>query len=325
MPADGTHEECGQLPFVSVVIPAYNAAGTVRACLAPLLQQTYPRDRYEIILVDDGSSDGLADAARAFVGTWPGSFSIIRKANGGPASARNAGMHASHADIVAFTDADCAAAPDWVEQLVSTLTRTVAAGVGGPIVNVSPPGWVARYLESGRFFRHRTRRGEVDYLLTANVAFRRAALLEVGGFAEEDGAWCEDADLSFRLKQDGYCLLLTNRGVVTHFGTPASVRGLVKDLYRYGRGNYVLSRRWTNGRTPAVELVRHAAAFELAPWLALARARRVGLWWALSFWPLIMVEHGAFIAGLLGGMAHRVRVGGGFRGRWLRQRHHAGA
>jgi glycosyltransferase involved in cell wall biosynthesis len=292
--------------FVSVVIPAYNRASFVARCLAPLITQSYPRDRYEIILVDDGSTDGLADVARVFVGAWPGQFRLIQQPNGGPASARNTGIRASTADIIAFTDSDCVVSSDWLEHLAGALVRSDAAGVGGPIVDAAPPSWVAHYLASGNFYRHRVRGGQVDYLLTANVAFRRPALAAVGGFSEREGAWGEDADLSFRLRQAGHRLMLTDCGAVTHYGAPASVRGLVRDLYRYGRGSAVLSRNWTNGRTPGVELIRHAAAVELAPFIALARAPRVGLWRALSFWPLVEIEHSAFIAGLLSGLMGRL-------------------
>ncbi len=139
----------------------------------------------------------------------------------------------------------------------------------------------------------------MDYLLTANVAFRRDALLAVQGFAEREGAWCEDADLSFRLRQAGYRLRVSASGRVTHYGSPRSVRGLARELYRYGYGNSVLSRNWTNGRTPLVELTRHTGGVVLAPILALRLAPRVGLLQALSFIPLFALEHAAFAAGLL--------------------------
>lgn len=301
------------LPRVSVVVPAFNCASFVAKCLGSLCAQTYPRDHFEIILVDDGSTDGTADHARAIARTWDGVLRVIQKANGGPASARNAGIRASTAEIIAFTDADCIAAPDWLEQVVGILAASDAAGAGGPIANCVPAGWVASYLTSGRFYRHRVRGGEVDYLLTANVAFRRAALLDVNGFSELDGVWAEDADLSFRLRQARYQLLLARQGLVTHYGSPVSVRSLVRELYRYGHGSAIRSRGWMNGRrTPIVELVRHLGAVALAPWLALApwRAGRVGFWRALSFWPLVVLEHSAFTAGVVRGVVGTGRAGG---------------
>jgi len=303
LPALAADRPASAAPVVSVVVPAFNRASFLPRCLAALFAQTYPRDRLEIVLVDDGSTDGTAQVARALAGewgAWGGRMRIVEKPNGGPASARNAGLRVATGEIVAFTDADCVAAADWLEQVVGTLVADGgAAGAGGPIANVLPRGWVARFLDTTAFYRHRVRRGAVDYLLTANVAFRREALAVVGGFSETEGAWGEDADLSFRLRQAGYRLLLASAGCVTHYGSPVSVMGLARELYRYGYGNSVLSRNWTNGRTPLREVLRHCGALVLSPVLALRYTPRVGLLEAASYWPLVALEHGAFVAGLV--------------------------
>ena len=289
---------------VSVVVPAFNSAAFIERLLASLCAQTYPRDRYEIIIVDDGSTDETAMLAERTLARRHASGRVLRKPNGGPASARNAGVRDSTADVIAFIDADCVADPDWLEKVVGALTPS-AAGAGGPLRNVAPPGWVSDYLSACDFFRQRARNGVVDYLLTANVAFRRDALNDVGGFAERPGVWAEDADLSFRLKQEGYALLLAPGGAVTHFGSPGSVRALCRELYRYGFGSATLSRNWRNGRTPAIELIRHGGAAVLAPALAFRLRHRVGLARAMSFWPLITLEHLSFCWGLCMALVRR--------------------
>lgn len=296
------------LPSVSVVIPAYNRAEFVQTCLASVFSQTYPLDRYEVILVDDGSTDRTVEQVRELAQQWGGSFRLIQKPNGGPASARNAGFRASQAEIIAFIDSDCVAEAGWLEKLVSALAASDASGVGGPLANVSPKGWVSHYLNCTSFFRHRVRHGKVDYLLTANVAFRRSALLAVNGFSEM-GVWGEDADLSFRLVQAGYPLLLTGQGIVTHYGTPVSIYELIKNLYRYGYGNYVLSHNWRNGRTPLMEITRHGGAVFLSPLLALRYVSTTGIGWAISFWPLIIIEHTAFLCGLMTAMSQEAMRG----------------
>lgn len=295
-----------QSPFVSVVIPVYNRADFIARCLAALFAQTYPLERYEILLVDDGSTDDTVEQARKAAQGWPGTLHILQKPNGGPASARNAGIRSSEADVIAFIDSDCVAEANWLAALTDALIPSDAAGVGGPLVNIASSGWVSCYLNAAAFYRHRVRRGKVDYLLTANVAFRRLALLSVNGFSEVEGAWGEDADLSFRLAQSGYTLLLTEQGIVAHYGAPKTIRSLFKELLRYGYGNYILSRNWRNGRTPARELMRHGGAVVLSPLLALSYVRRVGLWQAITFCPLIVIEHTAFMAGLIKGMARAI-------------------
>lgn len=297
-----------RLPLVTVVVPAYNCQRTLPRCLRSLVAQTYPTERVELIVVDDGSTDATAACAVETIGDWAGAFLLVRQANGGPARARNAGIRAAHGAIVAFIDADCAAARDWLREIVASLeVHAEAAGVGGPLEIHTGGSLVASYLRTTAFYRHRLRGNRVDYLLTQNAGFRREALRQVGGFADQWGAWCEDADLSFRLRNAGYGLLLAQRGSVSVLEGPHSVRALARKLFRYGHGNAVLSRRWHNGRTPAVELLRHAGAVALSPVLALRWAPRVGLGRALAFCPLIAVEHSAFMCGL---------AAGSLRGRW---------
>jgi glycosyltransferase involved in cell wall biosynthesis len=291
------------LPYVSVVIPVYNRIELLRRCLTSLFLQTYPADRFEIIVVDDGSTEDVAGVIGQMEAGWDGRISCVRKANGGPASARNAGIHAAKGDVIAFTDSDCEAEPSWLELVVGTLEHEKASGVGGPISNVMPPGWISGYLTAAKFYRHRVRHGRVDYLVTANAAFQRSALLAVRGFNEASGVWGEDADLSFRLSQSGHRLLLASGGAVKHYGAPISLNGWARELFRYGKGNAVLSRNWQNGRSPLTEFVRHGGAVLLAPALALKYRRDAGLKWAVSFIPLIVVEHVAFMAGLINGVA----------------------
>jgi cellulose synthase/poly-beta-1,6-N-acetylglucosamine synthase-like glycosyltransferase len=300
--------EEGLLPRVTIVIPAYNCAGVLGDCLHSLFAQTYPRDRYDIVVVDDGSTDGTETLARECAGSWGGRVTVVSKANGGPASARNAGIRQATGDIVAFTDADCVAAADWLEGLVRRFAEAPeVAGIGGPLRNVATADhWVSRYLLAVEFYRHRMRNGRVDYLVTANAAFRRSALTAVGGFTERDRAWAEDADLCFRLVQSGYTLLLAPQGSVTHVGVLSSVRRFVRELYRYGFGNSILAREWPVTRQPVVQLIRHTGAIVLSPALAVRMRRRVGLRVALSFCPLIAIEHAAFNAGLISGYVSRL-------------------
>jgi glycosyltransferase involved in cell wall biosynthesis len=297
--------------YASIVVPVYNRAELLRRCLTSLVAQTYPCTCFEIIVVDDGSTEDIATAAQEATEGWQGRFGLLRKANGGPASARNAGIRAAKGDIIAFTDSDCVADQDWLAGLIEELAKDGASGVGGSISNITPPGWIARYLTCSNFYRHRVRHGEVDYLVTANVAFRRSALLQAGGFNEQPGVWGEDADLSFRLIQSGHRLLLAPQARVKHYGVPNSLNGWANELFRYGRGNAILSRNWVNRRSVLTEFVRHGGALLLAPVLALKHWRCAGVRWAISFYPLIILEHAAFLLGLTRGVAIRRKQASG--------------
>lgn len=293
-------------PTVSIIIPAYNRQNFLIKCLPPLFEQTYPHERYDIILVDDGSSDGTSEQAKAIAQNWNGQFRVIQQQNGGPASARNTGFQASSADIVAFIDSDCVADPHWVQSLVDALSTDEASGAGSPIVTGTPERWISRYFQSTGMYRHRARRGKVDYLITGSVAFRRKALIEVGGFQTAQGIWVEDVDLSYKLTQAGHKLTVTDKGKVHHYGDPSSIGHLARNLFRYGFGNAMLSKSWQGKRKPWKELIRHAVAVALSPWLAIRYARRAGrIWWAIPFTLYVVVEHSAFIIGMLDGLWHR--------------------
>ena len=116
----------------SVVVPTYNRVSTLRQCLKGLLIQDHPD--YEIIVVDDGSTDGTAEVLMQ-------EFSSIRyfqQKNAGPAAARNRGLQAATGEIIAFTDDDCLTPPDWLTQLAAGYIRhSEVAGVGGGLI--APP------------------------------------------------------------------------------------------------------------------------------------------------------------------------------------------
>lgn len=289
-----------------MIVPTYNHVALLQGCLASLLEQTQPN--YEIIVVDDGSTDDTAACVRQIAEAWTGTLRLICQPNSGPASARNRGWRESQAERIAFIDADCAASSAcWLAELVAALDGSGAAGMGGPIVDPAPRSRIALYLETAGFFRQRVRHGQVDYLLSGNVAFRRAALVAVGGFREDRGLWNEDADLSFRLRQAGYELAITEDACVWHYGAPATLKALARSLFRYGQGNARLSSEWHNDRTPLRELARHAGACILSPALALRYTPKVGLRRALTFTPAIATEHAAFVAGMMSGLLTRPR------------------
>ena len=122
-------------PFVSVIVCSYNGGKTLAACLESLGKINYPA--YEVILVDDGSTDNTPEIAARFP-----KIRYIRQDNHGLSHARNAGAAAAKGEVLAYTDSDCMADPDWLYYLIGTLVSGDYAGVGGP--NVSPPAenWV---------------------------------------------------------------------------------------------------------------------------------------------------------------------------------------
>ncbi|MFN2613293.1 MAG: glycosyltransferase family 2 protein, partial [Actinomycetota bacterium] len=105
---------------VSVVVPVYNGGTLVEGCLRALDTQTLEANRYEVVVVDDGSTDDTVARVRAFAGRCA-IVLVEQVTNKGPAAARNAGIAAATADVIAFTDVDCEPAPDWLERALDAL------------------------------------------------------------------------------------------------------------------------------------------------------------------------------------------------------------
>lgn len=194
---------------VSIVIPAYNAAKTLGACLAACKKQTH-RD-LEIVVVDDGSTDDTAAIAQAVKGVR-----CIRQENAGPAAARNRGARETQGEIIAFTDSDCVPQRDWVARLAACFEEDVA-GVGGTYGIENPQSLLARLVHEEIAARHAAFDREVDFLGSFNVAYRRDAFEAAGGFNEDfRQASGEDNDLAYRLHAAGHRLLFCPEAVVGH-------------------------------------------------------------------------------------------------------------
>ena len=200
------------MPRVTVVIPAYNAAGTLADTLTALGTQTIGRDRFAVIVVDDGSTDDTAALAERLGAT------VIRQANAGPAAARNAGAAAADCDVVVFTDADCAPAPEFLENILAPLADPTVAGVQGAY-RTRQTTLVARFaqLEFADRYAFVARRPTIDLVATYAAAYRKTVFDAAGGF---DTSFCvadnEDTELSYRLAAAGHRLVFAPAAIVYH-------------------------------------------------------------------------------------------------------------
>jgi len=162
---------------MSVIVPAYNAQDTLGSCLAALQAQSLPRDRYEVIVVDDGSTDRTADIARQY------GARLLHQPNAGPAAARNRGAQAARGEILLFTDADCSPARDWIERMTEPFRDAEVVGAKG-VYRTRQAEPVARFVQLEYEDRYvRTSRQEyIDFVDTYSAAYRRDIFLANGGF-----------------------------------------------------------------------------------------------------------------------------------------------
>ena len=203
----------------SVIVPVYNGAHLMDRCLDALAEQTLPPSQYEIIVVDDGSTDGTAQQVRAWMERHPHlQARLVRQENAGPAAARNHGAQVAQGPLILFTDADCAPAPHWAQALLQAFQEPDVVGAKGTYLT-DQTGLVPRFVQAEYEDRYDRMRGQerIDFIDTYSAAYRRDIFCENGGFDPTfTTASVEDQELSFRLAEKGYRLVFAPQAQVKH-------------------------------------------------------------------------------------------------------------
>jgi GT2 family glycosyltransferase len=224
-------------PTISVIVCTYNGGATLRETFQQLQRLSYPD--FEVIVVDDGSTDGGADEAEAY------GYRLIRTHNAGLSSARNTGLHAANGELVAYLDDDAYPDADWLKYLALSFLREDYAGVGGP--NIPPPGdgWIADCVTNspgGPIHVLLTDR-EAEHIPGCNMAFRKSALLAAGGFDDRFRTAGDDVDVCWSLQKLGGKLGFSPAAVVWHHRRN-SIRRYWKQQLGYGRAEALLEQKW---------------------------------------------------------------------------------
>ena len=237
--------------LVSVIMPHLNDYDNLDACLRLLQAQSFPSDRTEIIVADNGSSRGF-DAVRRVVGSRG---RVIEVAERGAGPARNAAVRASRGEALAFIDSDCRPDERWLEEGLAELSQ--ADFVGGRVdVLVDDPQRMtaAEAFESVFAFRNERYVKDLNFTVTASMFVWRPVFDAVGGFENgvpEDKDWCE------RAGRQGYRIRFAPKSIVGH---PA--RRTMPELKRKWR-RLTLERcegARRNGRGPVLIWLREAVA-----------------------------------------------------------------
>jgi glycosyltransferase involved in cell wall biosynthesis len=232
-----------KLPFVSVVIPTRNNVDVLDECLKSLRNQDYPKQRYEIIIADDHSTDRTVNIAKKY------KVKIV-ESDGPPGKQRNAGIAAAKGEIIGLTDSDCKVKMDWILFAVNHFTSDSAgnvAVVGGPnltpkvdpflsqCIGVVSASKITTAAMSTRYVRDGFIAKEVDEtnLVSCNMFLRKSAFNAAGKFDTKLFP-NEENELMFRIKAAGYKLLYVPSLVVWHHRRN-SIRKFVKQNFNYGR------------------------------------------------------------------------------------------
>jgi GT2 family glycosyltransferase len=243
--AEFARSSASQPPALSVVVPTYNRQASLVRLLQALGRQTFPFERFEVVVVDDGSTDRTAEALASFVA--PYAFQWQVQENRGPAAARNTGVERARGQLILFLDDDVEPLPDLLTVHATHHQRVPRLVVVGPML--APPGWRRpawiRWEEEMLARQYRAL-AEGRYpctprqFYTGNASLPRSLFVEAGGFDTRFGR-AEDVDLAWRLAQVGSVFQFEADAQVLHY-PERSLESWCRTPYQYGRFDVQMSR-----------------------------------------------------------------------------------
>ena len=265
-------------PAATIIVPTFNRAPILGECLEALLNQEYPAD-YEVIVVDDGSSDETPALLSEWSTRHGRRMRAFRQQNSGPARARNRGAREAHGRILAFTDDDCVAEPSWLASLVQTIENAECGVAAGVMINREST-WVSRYIvKEAVIDQHLAADGSVRELITGNFGIRSDVFHREGGFDEQiKVAGGEDTEFGLRLQSNGYRIAYAPEARVLH-RSHLFFRDYLRMIYRHGRGRRRLAERFGEYRITWPHLRLLWNAWPLRRWMIrdYDRYRRLGV------------------------------------------------
>lgn len=231
--------------FITVIVPAYNSESTIALCIESLLNQNYPKERYEIIIVDNNSKDKTA----TIIKRYPVKYLLEDKIQTAYA-ARNTGIRNSRGEIIACTDSDCVADKNWILEGIKPFKDTMIVGVGGKILPFQAETYIEKYHErmqifnQERFLSDANLEKRMGYIAGGNAFYRKFIFDEIGLFNEQ---WVGggDNDLSFRIqKMTRYNLYYKPEAIVFHKHA-TSLKKLAEQFFRYGSNDVLLRHKYS--------------------------------------------------------------------------------
>jgi glycosyltransferase involved in cell wall biosynthesis len=202
---------------VSVIIPALNEEKMIGRCLGSLAASHFPRNAFEVILVDNGSTDRTLEIAQSFSTQLQ---LVIRQAPGLNISGlRNLGATTAKGVVLAFLDADCSITSNWLEKAVLHLASESAGVIGGDYEIPEDSSWVARAWYKGGYA---PKDGEVTFVPAGNMLMRRSTFQRIGGFNEHIKT-SEDCEFCFCAREAGFVVQAISEMAVMHWSTPQTL------------------------------------------------------------------------------------------------------
>lgn len=233
----GTHEP------VSVIVPVYNDADRVKFVVRALTNQSYPSGAYEVVIVDNRSTDGTLDTARRLVGQNPGLVRLVfENTTQSSYAARNKGVLSAQGSILAFTDSDCIPERDWIERGIAGLQEESVKCGGGQVrffFKSERPN-IYEYFDAARKLNQKAHIEKAGFAATANFFVRRE-LFDRHGLFRSDMISGGDYEFGRRLTKGGEKIVYISRAVV-HHPARASFRAILRKSRRVAEGQRQLEK-----------------------------------------------------------------------------------
>jgi len=223
-------------PLIAIIVPCYNEASTVARTCESLLALDYPKDKLEIILVDDGSTDATPEAMSHFA-SHP-QVRIISKENGGKHTALNVGIAATHAEIIGCLDADSFVESDALREIIPCFTNEKIAAVTAAM-SVHNPKTIIQHMQNAEYIfgitiRHTLASVNGLYVTPGPFSFYRSSIVKkLGGFRH--GYQTEDMEIALRIQKAGYVIENAPYARV-YTKAPGTIAGLIKQRTRWTTG-----------------------------------------------------------------------------------------
>lgn len=226
-----------QRPFFSIIVPSYNRSEQLAACLESLSRLDYPRQGFEVIVVDDGSEIPPNEVCSAFRDRLD--IELLTQPHGGPAAARNTGSLRAKGEFLVFTDDDCRSKSDWLRQLEVRCLAAPDHIIGGRTLNLlqdNPFSQMTQLIVDTVYDHYNRGVNGPRFFASNNLAVPTASFHRLGGF-DARFTTAEDRDLCDRWLRQGYCMTYAPEAVVyhAHFLTLGTFWG---QHFNYGRGAF---------------------------------------------------------------------------------------
>jgi len=226
-------------PVVSMLVPCFNEEVTLAKTIESLLEMDYPKDKLEVVVIDDGSLDNTAQIGREYAARYPEQVFFLQKENGGKYTALNLGIKESRGELIGCLDADSFAAPDALLEAVKTFEADKTVMAITPAMKVYKPRKMLELMQNVEYTFGIFYKKMFDNLSAINVLpgpfsmYKREVFQKIGLFRHAHNT--EDMEIAFRMHEHGLKIVNAHTAFV-YTTVPKTVRTLLKQRTRWSQG-----------------------------------------------------------------------------------------